>query len=390
MASSRARANNLTFKTAIIFIAALFAFGSLGYTKYIGAQSLQQQINELTEENNKNKDQLNALRVEASSYEETINALAAQINAYQQEINQRQAESEEIKRQIIEKEAELAKQRDILGDNIAAMYLEGDISTIEMLVTSKDLSEFLDKQQYREITSNSMKATLDKITALKAELQNKKEEVERIIKQQEQLRAATAVQKAEQDRLLGFNKSQQAEFNNQIKGNQAKINELKRQQAIENARLFGGTGGMLGGGGYPWGRAPCYHTGQVEGWCYNYDWAVGGSIWNWNLSGYGYRNCTDWVAYRVKVAGGHVPGGLGNTKLWDDRAPSYGLTVSSTPRVGAAAVSNSGHYGHVMYVEAVNGDGSIVVSDYNRAGTGKYDMNTLSASTASNLRFVYF
>lgn len=364
--------------------------GSFGFTRLIGAQSLQQQINDLTAENNQVKNQLNALKIEASSYQETINALAAQINAYQQEINQRQAESEELQRQITEKEAELVKQRDVLGENIKAMYLEGNISTIEMLATSKNLSDFFDKQQYREMTSNNMKATLDKITALKAELQTKKEEVEKIIKQQEQLRAATAVQKAEQDRLLGFNKSQQNEFNSQIKDNQSRINELKRQQAIENARLFGGGSGMLGGGGYPWGLAPCIHTGQVEGYCYNYDWGVGGNPWNWSLGGYGYRNCTDWVAYRVKIAGGHVPSGLGNAKLWDDRAPAYGLTVSSTPRVGAAAISNSGYYGHVMYVEAVNGDGSIVVSDYNRAGTGKYDMNQLSAGTAANLRYVYF
>lgn len=377
-------------RLALASSAAVLVFGSFGFVKYISAQSLQQQINELSAENNQNKNQLNALRIEAGSYQDTINALAAQINAYQQEINARQREAEDIQRQIVEKELELDKQRSVLGDNIKAMYLEGDISTIEMLATSKNLSDFFDKQQYREMTSNNMKATLDKITALKAELQTKKEEIEKIIKQQEQLRSATAVQKAEQDRLLGFNKAQQADFNSKIKGNQDKINELKRQQAIENARLFGGSGGMLGGGGYPWGLAPCIHTGQVDGPCYNYDWGVGGSPWNWNLGGYGYRNCTDWVAYRVRVAGGHVPSGLGNAKLWDDRAPSYGISVGSTPRQGAAAVSNGGFYGHVMYVEAVNGDGSIVVSDYNRAGTGKYDMNTLSASTASNLRFVYF
>lgn len=364
--------------------------GSISAVRFVGAQSLQQQINELTNQNNQTKSQLDALKIEASSYQEAINALGAQIAAYQAEINQRQAESEEIKRQIVIKEEELAKQRDVLGQNIKAMYLEGDISTIEMLATSKSLSDYFDKQQYREVASNNMKATLDKITALKAELQTKKEEVEKIIKQQEELRSAAAIQKAEQDRLLGMNKSQQADYNKQIKDNQSQINELKRQQAIENAKLFGGSGGMLGGGGYPWGLAPCVHTGQVEGYCYNYDWGINGNPWNWATGGYGYRNCTDWVAYRVRVAGGYVPAGLGNAKLWDDRAPSYGFTVSSTPREGAAAVSNSGYYGHVMYVEAVNGDGSIVVSDYNRAGTGKYDMNQLSAATAANLRYVYF
>lgn len=390
MKKSKVSSRQLPQRFILVAVALVFVVGSLGVVKITGAQTLQQQINDLTSQNNQTKSQLADLKEQASSYRDAISILQAQINEYQRQINQRQAEKEAIEQEIIQKEAELEKQRGLLGQNIKAMYIEGDITTIEMLATSKSLSEFLDKQQYREVVKNKIKSTVDKITALRAELQTKKEEVELIIKQQEQLRAIAASQKAEQDKLLGYNQSQQAEFNNQIKDNQARINELKRQQAIENARLFGGSGGQLGGGGYPWGHAACYHTGQVEGWCYNYDWAVGGSIWNWQLGGYGYRNCTDWVAYRVRVAGGFVPGGLGNAKLWDDRAPGFGLTVSSIPRVGAAAVSNSGHYGHVMYVEAVNADGSIVVSDYNRAGTGKYDMNQLSAATASNLRYVYF
>jgi surface antigen/peptidoglycan hydrolase CwlO-like protein len=384
------RAKRHLKRSTLVAMSLLMVLGVFASFRFVGAQTLQQQINELTDENNQNKSQLSALRIEAASYQDTINALQAQINEYERQITQRQAESDELQRQIVIQEEELRRQKDLLGQNIKAMYLEGDISTIEMLATSKNLSDFLDKQQYREVVKNKIKTTLDKITILKAELQAKKTEVEQIIKQQEELRAATAVQKAEQARLLSFNKSQQAEFNSQIKENQSRINELKRQQAIENARLFGGSGGQLGGGGYPWGYAPCIHTGQVEGACYNYDWGVGGSPWNWQTGGYGYRNCTDWVAYRVRVAGGYVPAGLGNAKLWDDRAPSYGYTVSSTPREGAAAVSNNGFYGHVMYVEAVNGDGTIVVSDYNRAGTGKYDMNQLSAATASNLRYVYF
>ena len=230
-----------------------------------------------------------------------------------------------------------------------------------------------------------IQATLDKITALKMELQSKKEEIETIIKQQEELRAASAIQKAEQDRLLNMNKSEQADFNKQIKETQNQINELKRQQAIENARLFGGGGGQVGGGGYPWGNAPCLHGGHVQGYCYDYEWGYGGNYFNWSNGGYAFRNCTDYVAWRTGA-----PGGLGNAKTWDDRAPAYNLTVSSTPRVGAAAVSNSGYYGHVMLVEAVNGDGSIIISDYNRAGPGEYGISTLSAATARSLSYVYF
>ncbi|MDQ3123347.1 MAG: CHAP domain-containing protein [bacterium] len=369
---------------------AVFSFGSFAGVRYVSAQSLQEQINNLTRKNSQTQDQVEDLKLEAASYEDAINTLQARINAYQREIDVREAQSKKLQAQIIQKQKELEKQKMLLGKNIKAMYLEGDITTLEMLATSKSLTEYFDKQQYRSVVKDKIKDTLDKVTVLKAELQTKKVEVEKIIKQQEQLRTATAVQKTEQARLLNFNESQQSQFNSQMKSNQKKINELKRQQAIENARLFGGNGGQLGGGGYPWGYARCIHTGQLEGWCYNYDWGVNGNAYNWNTGGYGYRNCTDWVAYRVRVAGGRVPSGLGNARQWDDRGPSYGLTVSSTPRVGAAAVSNNGYYGHVMYVEAVNGDGTIVVSDYNRAGTGKYDMNVLSTSTASYLRYVYF
>lgn len=372
-------------KITAIFLSVFLMVGSFGTVKLVGAQSLQQQINELTQQNNNVQAQVDALEVEAESYEDTIAALRGQIAAFQKQIKLKQNEANKLQKQIEQKEIELEEQKDLLGQSIKAMYLEGDITTIEMLATSKSLSDYFDKQQYREVVKSKIKTTLDTVKALKAELQNKKTEVEKIIKQQQELKASAALQKAEQDRLLSFNQAQRNDFNAKIKKNQSKINELRTQQAIENARLFGSGGGQVGGGGYPWGHAPCLHGGQVQGYCYDYEWGYNGSYYNWSTGGYAYRNCTDYVAWRTGA-----PGGLGNAKSWDDRAPAYGLTVSSTPRVGAAAVSNSGYYGHVMYVEAVNGDGSIVISDYNRAGPGEYGVSTLSAGTASNLRYVYF
>jgi surface antigen len=73
---------------------------------------------------------------------------------------------------------------------------------------------------------------------------------------------------------------------------------------------------------------------------------------------------------------------LGNANTWDDRYPS-----DNSPSAGDAAVSNVGEYGHVMYVESVNGNGTINISDYNRAGTGKYNTSTISAAGLSFLTF---
>ncbi len=363
---------------------------SLGSIHLAGANNLQQQINELSEANNEKKTFKQQLEIEAADLNDKISKLQDQISTLEAQIRANQERSAELEQQIKLAEEELERQRKLLGENIKQMYIEGEMSTLEMLASSRDLSEFVDKQQYRNSVKNKIKLTLDKITELKLQLKGQKEEVERLIKEQEANQYQLSAQRQEQSRLLALNASERANLDQEIKDNAKRIEELKRQQAIENARLFGGGAGVLGGGGYPWGHAVCIHTGAVDGPCWNYDWSVGGSIWNWSTGGYGYRNCTDWVSFRVRSTGRYVPSGLGNAKTWDDRAPAYGYAVGSTPKAGAAAVSNSGFYGHVMYVEAVNSDGSIVVSDYNRSGTGKYLVTTLSAATASNLSYVYF
>lgn len=376
-------------RKSVLLVAAVVLMTGFGAAQIVKA-NLQEQINELSAENNEKRQEKLELEIEASDLSDKMYKLQSQIDALEAQIKANQRRSADLQNQITEAEAELEKEKNLLGENIKQMYLEDEISTLEMLATSNDLSDFVDKQQYRNAVKDKIKQTVDKITELKLKLKQQKEEVEVLIKEQEANQAELAEQKAEQARLLALNADERSDLDAEIKKNAKEIAELKRQQAIENARLFGGTGGVLGGGGYPWGNAKCIHTGQVEGPCWNYDWSMNGSVYNWSTGGYGYRNCTDWVAYRVRVAGSYVPAGMGNAKQWDDRGPGFGFKVTSTPREGAAAVSNGGFYGHVMYVEVVNGDGSIIVSDYNRAGTGKYDMTTLSAGTAGNLRYVYF
>lgn len=356
------------------------------------ANQYEAQIQSLQQQNSEKKQTSDRLAVEATSIEDKVSKLNGQIAGLENEIQTNQTKKLELEKNIAAAEADLVKQKQVLGSNIKAMYLEDDISTIEMLASSKDLSDFVDKQAYRTAVKDKITATLESIKQLKIKLNEQQTQVAAIIKEKQQLQDQVVTQKSEQGRLLGLNQAERASTDQQIKDNFEKIKVLKQKQAEENMRLFGGGsgGGSIGGGGYPWGNAACIHTGRVGGACPNYDWAIGGSIWNWQTGGYGYRNCTDWVAFKIKSQGKYVPGGLGNAKSWDDRAPGFGLRVSSMPEIGAAAISNAGTYGHVMYVEQVYGDGSILISDYNRAGTGLYNTSTLSAGTASQLSYVIF
>ena len=139
-------------------------------------------------------------------------------------------------------------------------------------------------------------------------------------------------------------------------------------------------------GGYPNWNTPCRHTGLSTGYCANYDWGSG-----WSPRGYGYRNCTDWVAWRLQSLG--IPDsktrGLGNAKDWPANAQARGIGVGVSPQVGDAAVRTSGSYGHVAFVESVSGS-RITVSEYNNAGTGVYGVRSGTPSQLNFQKFVHF
>lgn len=70
-----------------------------------------------------------------------------------------------------------------------------------------------------------------------------------------------------------------------------------------------------------------------------------------------------------------LPNNLGNANTWVARAAGQGISTGSAPRVGA--IGQAGN--HVVYVEAVNGDGTIRVSEMNYAGFGVVSSRTTSA-----------
>lgn len=308
----------------------------------VNADQFDQKINQLQAQNNNLRAQNNNLVQEAVGFQATINNLAAQISALEAQIQANEAERKRL-------QAEIAYHKAILGKNIKAMYLEGEISTFEILASSNDLGSFMDKEQYRNEVKDKVSLTIKKIDELKAKL-------EKVIADQQAAQTQLNAQRAEQARLLALNEAQRAELDNQIKSNSSQISKLRSEQAAANARLFGvGVRNVSDPTGYPWANVP-FPNSMPDPW------------------GMYKRQCVSYTAWRVANSGRHMPywGGRGNAKNWDDNARAVGIPVDRNPRVGDVAVSNSGYYGHVMYVEAVFGDGTIYVSQYNANWSGSY------------------
>ena len=111
----------------------------------------------------------------------------------------------------------------------------------------------------------------------------------------------------------------------------------------------------------------------------------GSAVYGYN--GYDYGYCTYWVAVLRAKAGNPVPTNLGNASTWAVRAAAYGLPTGSAPRVGAAVVTKTSGAGHVAYVTAVNGDGTITISEMNHIGWNRTDERTIPAD--GSFRYVY-
>lgn len=350
----------------------------------------QEKIDKLNSNNEQITEQQGILSVQADSLSDAINKLQGQINASQARIDDLNNQIEKLRQQIKETEIELAKQKELLGVSIKSMYVNGEISTVEMLATSSDLGDFFDQQQYQENVRDKIKTTLDKVTQLKLDLNSKKEKVTKSLEEQKGLQTQLASQKAEKNRVLSLNQSQQNKLEEKIRDNNSEISRLKAEQAAAYAAYLARNSsamygvGEAGNGGYPsvWANAPL--DSMLDTW----------GMYN--------RECVSYVAWKVASTGKFMPGwgniGIGNAYQWINNS-RYGtpingpIPIDKNPTVGSVAVWDSGDglsfLGHVAYVEVVNSDGSIEVSQYNFT-PGQFSRMHVSASEVQILDFIHF
>ena len=97
--------------------------------------------------------------------------------------------------------------------------------------------------------------------------------------------------------------------------------------------------------------------------------------------------CTWYVYDKVNGAIGST---WGNANNWANAARAAGYTVNHNAEAGSILQTTAGSLGHVAYVESVNSDGSITISEMNYTG-GAYvtDTRTISASEVSAYNYIH-
>ena len=363
-------------RALLVFTAVVLAGLSTGY--YFSNQSAfadqyDDRIRALQTEMNRYQAEANRLNAEALTLKVAIAQIVNQKNSIQAQIDVNQAKHDKLVVDIAATEKKIEENQDALGDIITELYIGDDITPIEMLASSQNIGDFLDKQEYRNAVKDELSTTIKTVKDLKTQLTTQKEEVAKVLADQKVARDDLKAKEAEQASLLARTQNDESKYQGMITENKAEIAKARALQAAMNARANSSGGytvvssGSLGAYTSLWAPNSCW-MGGPGGW-YSYGGANGNGG---DGRGYGCRQCASYVAWKIAKETGYYYK-WGNGGIFAGKAIAAGYqNLGGNPQPGSIAVM-WGDPGHVAWVEAVDGN-QVLVSQYNWQINGQYGM----------------
>lgn len=135
------------------------------------------------------------LNKEIEYFNEQIDFLAEEIKRIDEEIEANESRLAEIQK-------ELTKQQSFLSESLRILYEEEQVTFWERLMSSGSLTEIFSKDVYLDAVRDKLTDSTNRISELKIEEEEKREELKRQRDLQEVLRASLALEKAESETSL--------------------------------------------------------------------------------------------------------------------------------------------------------------------------------------------
>lgn len=384
----------LATKSTLVACAVLMAVaGPLSMMPKANADQYDDQINALQQQANQYQAAANEKQKQADTLANKLQDLANQKASVQTQIDLSQAQYNKLQDQIKQTEQKISDNKDALGSTIADLYVDNTISPLEMLASSKNIGDYVDKQTYQSSIQDTLTKTISTIKDLKTKLEGDKAAVKDVLDKQNAQKNSLVAIANQQQQLLDKTKGEEAAYQTQAAAAKTQLESVSAQQRAfyESLVSHGGAsagvsgdfqysnltpsdgGSGCGGGGYPLCGPQDSYADQ------------------WGLYN---RECVSYVAWalvnRFGKYVGHF-GGAGNAYEWPSTAPrTSGAVRVYDPQPGDAVIlPQSGSFapiGHAMVVESVNGS-TVHVSQYNFYGSGAYSSMDIQNSGVIYLRF---
>ena len=365
----------VSFVIVILFMVS----GAIVYlqTRPVSADQYDDKIAMLQKDMARYQAEADRLNSEANSLANALAQLTNEKNALQAQINVNQAQHDKLVAQIASTETEIKQNQDALGETIADLYLGDNVSTIEVIASSENIGDFIDKQEYRTSVKEQLNATIKKVQNLKIQLTTQKEDVAKVLESQKAARDTLVAKESAQANLVAQTQNDESRYQGMIKDSEKQIADAKAAQAALRARTVKTGGYTLVDAGsltaYPWNESNCSMWGYMS--------TEGADGNGGDGRGYGCRQCASYVAWRIARETG-IYYRWGNGGNFGSAAVGAGYkNLGTNPEPGSIAVM-WGNPGHVAWVEAVDGN-KVLVSQYNYnygAGWGMYSEMWLATS----------
>ena len=177
----------------------------------------------------------------------------------------------------------------------------------------------------------------------------------------------------------------------------ASASEIEQANDLEIAGLTEGERIFIRDGVPPRSERPEYsYSSSTRTTTYHYSYLGNTSVrknitvvgYYYGLGGpYASGYCTQWAWYKRQ----DIPRSFGNAYSWAASAAAYGYRVDRTPEAGAVfqTAYGGGGYGHVGYVESVNEDGSIVITEMNYGVLYRVTSSIIPADQVGNFNYIH-
>lgn len=215
------------------------------------ASSISSQKNELNQKIQETKDNLNEVNSQKEESQNKVNDLSNQIDSYKSQINSLKSEIEtktnevqELQKKLDELEAEREKNQNLLDERLVTLYEAGEVSYLDMLLSSTDLTEFIssyymietltaaDKEliQNLENDKKEIAETQEKVNSSLSEIETKKTELESV---QQELSKAKNEEQTKVDELT----EQSHDLESDVEEYEKKMKELDAKEKAQEEAL---------------------------------------------------------------------------------------------------------------------------------------------------------
>lgn len=286
----------------------------------------------------------------AQTLEGEVARLNSEIAALEDEISMNQAIAEDLSSQITLNENKLSLQQTALAKLLVDLHFEDEPDAITLLASSSSLGDLAERQSRQDTVKNQVAISAEAIKTLKEELEAQKASVDALIASAELSRTEVTNLRNQQQELITRYENDSAAYERDA----AAARETMQQEIAAEIAKYNNSG-VVGEGwnSYPWAdRCPQDNVGYI---------VVGGYV----------CQCTSYAGWKAQEFFGIYISNWGNAKDWGTSARRAGYVVDNNPTPHSIAYSTSGIYGHVMWVESINANGTINLTEYNNSASSK-------------------